>query len=329
MPSEMTPRRKGLSVTSRPQSRSEFSRRSMSLNVSSASELPGRRRSHRDYGSAIAEKDSGEESSGDDNSHSSAGESDFDFEAGFPLYAPSIAPSIADSANESVDEKPEVIESALKPRVSSLQPGPGFEVYNVVFSRYLDDEYRTREVRAEIEHKPISATAPDKNGSLFRWIHLKQDTMDFDAFQNTAKSLPDLTEKEIGDAIRLLQHSQRQAQKPFRTKDGPRGKVFGPQFLAKEISNDTLNTETWYFFFSLPYFCLSKYTELSISGHSNLQPTRTLLQSRDPSTSKGRDLEQAVCHLSGTLTNDCFHLTTLWCLVIKDSEFELSTVMNC
>jgi hypothetical protein len=296
--------------------------KTVSHTVSTGSSLPRPARRHRDYGSAIAEKDSDEESSDQAVAVSSDEGTDFDFETEIPLHAPSVAPSTAESVNDSMDEKPEAIESPGKPRMALLQPGPGFEVYNIEYSRYLDDEYGTGEVRAEIEHKPISATAPNKTGALFRWIHLKQDTMDFDAFQNTAKSLPDLTEEEVGDAIRLLQRGQRQAQKPFRTKDGHRGRIFGPHFLSKEIPNETLNTENSYFFYSLPYFCLRKHMELSIPSHSNLQPTRTLLQTRDPSTSKGRDLEQAVCHLSGTPNSHCFHLSTLWCFVIKDSEFQ-------
>jgi hypothetical protein len=280
------------------------------------------RRRHLDYKSAVAEKDSDGETSNDSDAVSSDEGIDFDFESKIPLDAPSTAPSTVESTNDSLDGKPEAIESPGKPRMASLQPGPGFEVYNIEYSRYLVDEYGTDEVRAEIEHKPISATAPDKSDALFRWIHLKQDIMDFDAFQNTAKSLPDLTEEEIGDAIRLLQRGQRLAQKPFRTKDGHRGRVFGPQFLSKEIYDETSRTESSYFFYSLPYFCLRKHMELNIPSHSNLQPTRTLLQARDPSTSKGRDLEQAVCYLSGTPSSHCFHLSTLWCLVIKDSKFQ-------
>jgi hypothetical protein len=283
---------------------------------------PRPRRRPPDYGSAIAVKDSDEESSNDSDTVSSDEGIDLDFETAIPLYASSTAPSTAELANDSLDGKPEAIESPGKPRMASLQSGPGFEVYNIEYSRYLVDEYGTDEVRAEIEHKPISTATPDKSDALFRWIHLKQDIMDFDAFQNTAKSLPDLTEEEIEDAIRLLQRGQRLAQKPFRTKDGHRGRVFGPQFLSKEIYDDTLNTESSYFFYSLPYFCLRKYMELNIPSHSNLQPTRTLLQTRDPSTSKGRDLEQVVCHLSGTPSNHCFHLSTLWCLVIKSSKFQ-------
>ncbi|KAF1971018.1 hypothetical protein BU23DRAFT_198232 [Bimuria novae-zelandiae CBS 107.79] len=148
--------------------------------------------------------------------------------------------------------------------------------------------------------------------------------MDFDAFQTTAKALPDLTEEESGDIMRLLQHGQKQAQKPFRTKYGPRGRVLGPIVLSKDIPNETLNTEDRYFFYSLPYFCLNKYVELNVSSHSNLQPTRTLLQIRDPSTSKGREFEQAICQLSGTPSGHCFHLSTLWCLVIKDKY-----IMTC
>jgi hypothetical protein len=324
MASQVSPRRRSwVTATSSYTARSERQPRGKTTahTVSTNPALPRSTRTHAGYGSAIAEKDSDEKSSDHTVASSSDEGSDLDFETEIPLYAPSIAPSIADSAIDSVDETPEVTESQGKPRMASLQPGPGFEVYNIQYSRYLDDEYGTNEVRAEIEHKPISATGPDRSGALFRWIHLKQDTMEFDAFQNATKSLPDLTEKEVGDAIRLLQRSQRQGHKPFRTKDGHRGQIFGPQFLMKEVPNEASKTESSYFFYSLPYFCLRKHMELSIPVHSNLQPTRTLLQTRDPSTSKGRDLEQAVCHLSGTPSNHCFYLSTLWCLVIKDSEF--------
>jgi hypothetical protein len=290
--------------------------------VKAATQLPRPRRRHPDYRSAIAGKGSDEEFSNDSDTVTSDEGIDLDFETEIPLYASSTAPSIAGLANDSLDGKPEAIGSPGKSRMASLQPGPGFEFYNIENSRYLIDEYGTGEVRAEIEHKPISAATPDKSDALFRWIHLKQDIMDFDAFQNTANSLPDLTEEETKDTIRLLQRGQRLAQKPFRTKDGHRGRVFGPQFLSKEMYDETLRTESSYFFYSLPYFCLRKHMELNLPSHSTLQPTRTLLQVRDPSTSKGRDLEQAVCYLSGTPSSHCFHLSTLWCLVIKDSKFQ-------
>ncbi|USP74004.1 hypothetical protein yc1106_01278 [Curvularia clavata] len=266
----------------------------------------------------MAEKDSSEESSDYFNAASSDEETDFDLDTKFPFYSSSIPILTADSVNCFVDEKLEEAELPSEPRTTSFQPGPSFEIYKVEYSRYLDDEYGTDEVRAELGHSPNSTTATKRDGALFRWIHLKQDPMDFGAFQNAARSLPDLTEEEADETMKLLQNSQKQVQKRFRTKDGQPGRIFGPQVLSKKIRNDVVNPRDGCFFFSLPYFCLRKYTKLSIPSQSNLQATRTLLQISDSSTPKGRDLEQAVCHLAEIPGNQCFHLSSLWCLAIKD-----------
>ena len=150
---------------------------------------------------AMAEKDSSEESSDYFNAASSDEETDFDLDTKFPFYSSSIPILTADSVNCFVDEKLEEAELPSEPRTTSFQPGPSFEIYKVEYSRYLDDEYGTDEVRAELGHSPNSTTATKRDGALFRWIHLKQDPMDFGAFQNAARSLPDLTEEEADEIM--------------------------------------------------------------------------------------------------------------------------------
>jgi hypothetical protein len=87
--------------------------------------------------------------------------------------------------------------------------------------------------------------------------------------------------------------------------------------FQKEQSHNSSNQLQTVKFINLPYFALEKYSTLSMPTKSNLHPCRTILQSRFQSTTKERDMRQAVCTLSSTPTGFCFHTAQLWCVVYQ------------
>lgn len=100
-----------------------------------------------------------------------------------------------------------------------------------------------------------------------------------------------------------------------------------PSFLQDNISGEMrpkvsrARTISW---LCVPYFCLDRYAtpaNLKPSSH----PMRTLLQARYSLVQKKRDMEQAVCHLSGTPVEHCFYIAQIWLLILDDCTYRISS----
>lgn len=97
-----------------------------------------------------------------------------------------------------------------------------------------------------------------------------------------------------------------------------RCRVMEPIVVAKEFTKES-GVNDVYLFVNIPYFSLERYSGSQSGQNNRLFHTRGLMQSRHPSVTKHRELQQAVCQLPGTPPGTCFHVSSLWCLVIRDS----------
>lgn len=104
-----------------------------------------------------------------------------------------------------------------------------------------------------------------------------------------------------------------------------RGRYLEPNVTAHSFRNSDdasersiLAKERPALFFCMPYFGLAPYTTYVPSQTSTFYPLRTLLQSWHMSTSKKRDMQQAICDLQYPTKGYVFHVPQLWCLMLGD-----------
>ncbi|RYC58866.1 hypothetical protein CHU98_g7346 [Xylaria longipes] len=268
------------------------------------------------YGSDSSDAESSSSVIDDWSSDSDGSNSDTESLTGFPFHLTSIQESIAETLNE---DAPSIYSSGRQGLVV-LQSSSDKEVFNIESSRYCDDSNsfgsNSDELSAEL-FNAVSSTS--KTQPIFRWIHMKQDAIDFGTFARTVKELPGLTDQDNREIKKLLQRVQKVAIKPFRTRHGPQGRLMEPIVNAKAVENHDLDTRDDYLFFSMPYFQLEKYIQSNLPDHSHLHLARPLIQSQYISTSMQRELRQAVCRLPGARPDHCFHIEVFWCLIIRDS----------
>ncbi|KAI8947880.1 cora-like Mg2+ transporter protein-domain-containing protein [Xylaria longipes] len=267
------------------------------------------------YGSDSSDAESSSSVIDDWSSDSDGSNSDTESLTGFPFHLTSIQESIAETLNE---DAPSIYSSGRQGLVV-LQSSSDKEVFNIESSRYCDDSNsfgsNSDELSAEL-FNAVSSTS--KTQPIFRWIHMKQDAIDFGTFARTVKELPGLTDQDNREIKKLLQRVQKVAIKPFRTRHGPQGRLMEPIVNAKAVENHDLDTRDDYLFFSMPYFQLEKYIQSNLPDHSHLHLARPLIQSQYISTSMQRELRQAVCRLPGARPDHCFHIEVFWCLIIRD-----------
>ena len=88
---------------------------------------------------------------------------------------------------------------------------------------------------------------------------------------------------------------------------------------GRSISISRTRTVSWMF---VPYFCLAKYSSLTVRPSSH--PIRTLMQTRSSLIQKERDLQQAVRLLPDPPPSDvCFHIAQVWFIVLDDCKRSL------
>lgn len=156
---------------------------------------------------------------------------------------------------------------------------------------------------------------------LFRWIHINQSTQDLDAFCANVKQIQGIFETDRGKVVQLLQRIRsRQFEARLRSRRDSAGRMLQPCFLIDPTRNEKMGVGSAYTFLCIPFFRLQKVSTGHTFGKSPAYSTPALLQSRYPSTSTERELQQAVCRLPGNPKHHCFHVPTVWLLTIRDSE---------
>jgi hypothetical protein len=108
----------------------------------------------------------------------------------------------------------------------------------------------------------------------------------------------------------------------IRSHRGVIGNFMKPAYINIRGDSSALDdaSDSGYIFCSVPYTQLAQYSSLDKLSKPQLHPRRTLLQTKYPSTTMQRDLQQVVCNINGTPAGHCFHMPNLWCLIINDSK---------
>ncbi|KFY18785.1 hypothetical protein V493_08347, partial [Pseudogymnoascus sp. VKM F-4281 (FW-2241)] len=199
------------------------------------------------------------------------------------------------------------------------------KIQNVFDSRYTGEGSVGGVQSARITVLP---TPPQNHGQkknrppLFKWIHFEDAAMNFDDYQNGVAAVSGLSDLERQAISRLLARVGKRFDKPFQTSNGMKAKFLIPSLTAENIVNQTGSKTskprvvTW---MSLPHFTLQKYKAGPATARPADHPIRSLMQARFSLVQRGRDMQQAVCHLLDTPDDYCFHIAQTWYLILDDS----------
>ncbi|KAK2060271.1 hypothetical protein LY76DRAFT_676820 [Colletotrichum caudatum] len=158
--------------------------------------------------------------------------------------------------------------------------------------------------------------------SLFRWLHVQQDMMNFDEFTNEISRA--LSEKEQTEIRKLLSDVRKNYSKTLRTSREKTVKHMEPGYLQLPLQQGDQEknpqarkrTVTW---LCIPYFSLEEYSGIQATGNPGAYPPQTLLQSAFSRNSQKRDMLQAARQIGNGGENWCFHIRQLWCIVLDSS----------
>ncbi|KAH7163280.1 hypothetical protein B0J13DRAFT_538265 [Dactylonectria estremocensis] len=160
--------------------------------------------------------------------------------------------------------------------------------------------------------------------SLFRWIHVRQDVMNFEELWSEISCVPDLSDLEKR-AVTRLRASVKSSLKARHNAKGTKVGYIDPRSIEIPLKPLTSKNVTrgapagsarW---ICIPYFSLDQYSGLLSASKMSLFPAQTLLQFQYSRTNVQRDMEQAVCQLGNANRGECFHIAQLWCVVIDNS----------
>nr|XP_036585489.1 mg2+ transporter [Colletotrichum truncatum]KAF6795540.1 mg2+ transporter [Colletotrichum truncatum] len=158
--------------------------------------------------------------------------------------------------------------------------------------------------------------------SLFRWLHVQQDMMNFDELTNEISRC--LSESEQNDIRKLLSDVRKDYSKTVRTSRDTTVKHMEPGYLQLPLqdrettkgSQTGSRSVTW---LCIPYFSLEEYSGIQATGNPGAYPPQTLLQSSFSRNSQKRDMQQATRQIGNGDKNFCFHIRQLWCIVLDNS----------
>ncbi|OHE98990.1 hypothetical protein CORC01_05680 [Colletotrichum orchidophilum] len=159
--------------------------------------------------------------------------------------------------------------------------------------------------------------------SLFRWLHVQQDMMNFDEFTNEISRA--LSESEQNDIRKLLSDVRKNYSKTVRTSRDTTVKHMEPSYLELPLQHggdpgkalkSGKHSATW---LCIPYFSLEEYSGIQATGNPGAYPPQTLLQSAFSRNSRKRDMLQATRQIGNGGKDMCFHIRQLWCIVLDDS----------
>ncbi|KAF2498584.1 hypothetical protein BU16DRAFT_558643 [Lophium mytilinum] len=186
------------------------------------------------------------------------------------------------------------------------------KLYKVIRSHFTNLD-TTQDLVVEVtEGQETASGVEDAPEPLFRWIHLDEDSMDFDDFLASAIQSPSLSLQEKRLVKYHLEHLRRYNEQVIGSGEG---RYMDPFFL-QELPD--LSNESTMIALCLPYFHLDEYSANSEGSKSTKHPSRTLLQSFMSSTAHDRDMDQAVCKLHFAPDNHCYHVSQVWCLVLGE-----------
>ncbi|KAI3336240.1 hypothetical protein F4824DRAFT_462651 [Ustulina deusta] len=166
--------------------------------------------------------------------------------------------------------------------------------------------------------------------ALFRWIHVEQPVMNFDAFWDEIAGITNLTSSEKSGIKKLLQDVKSRGIRRIVTAHGGH-KVMQPKGLPMRRlqSNDTAMSTSRnraVYWVNLPFFELKKYS--SEKHSSELFPAQTLMQADYSQHLMARDMQQAVRQIKEGTEGHCFHISQLWGIIIDNSLLVTCSTMS-
>ncbi|EFQ35288.1 uncharacterized protein GLRG_10432 [Colletotrichum graminicola M1.001] len=201
----------------------------------------------------------------------------------------------------------------------SEEPPPANNALHVHQSRYTGEGVLGGAHSAALD---VVYDANKIRQSLFRWLHVQQDMMNFDEFTNEISKA--LSEKEQTDIRKLLSDVRKNYSKTVRTSSETTVKHMEASYLQLPLqqgdqeknSQYGKRTVTW---LCIPYFSLEEYSGVHATGNPGAYPPQTLLQSAFSRNSKKRDMLQATRQIGNGESDWCFHIRQLWCIVLDNS----------
>ncbi|CAM1507046.1 Fc.00g066870.m01.CDS01 [Cosmosporella sp. VM-42] len=161
--------------------------------------------------------------------------------------------------------------------------------------------------------------------SLFRWLHVRQDVMNFDDFWSEVSRLSGLADGEKTALARLRADVKKNCVRSRYNSKGAKVGYLEPRSVEVPLKskdkkqpskNSSSENARW---ICIPYFSLEQYSGLLAASSLASFPTQTLLQAQYSRNTLQRDMEQAVCQLGTAKRGECFHISQLWCIVVDNS----------
>ncbi|KAL1877347.1 hypothetical protein VTK73DRAFT_8720 [Phialemonium thermophilum] len=235
---------------------------------------------------------------------------------------PSDEPSIATAGSDGEGPPPDA-DQGLSDQDEVPPPTKATRVLDVYLSEYTGDAYAdgSHSARLTAVHDPKKAKQP-----LFRWIHIKQSTLDFDALSIDIARLSGLADSDKNGLAKLLAEVKKTCIKTTPSANGTNIKWMEPKFVQVPLPPDQISKGrnspvrfvTW---LCIPYFSLEKYSGPLSTAQSATFPTQTLLQAQYSGVPKDRDMQQVVCQLGHVPPETCFHINQLWCIVLDNCSY--------
>ncbi|KAL7946702.1 hypothetical protein V8C42DRAFT_352261 [Trichoderma barbatum] len=157
---------------------------------------------------------------------------------------------------------------------------------------------------------------------LFRWLHIRQDIMNFDAFWIQVSHNVHFRDAERRAVVNLQAEVKRQCVKTRYSPQGAKVGYMEPRCIQTSIESSSKKAPedsraaNW---ICIPYFQLQQYSESPSASNTAVFPAQTLLQSQYSRSSQQRDMDQAVCQLGQVPRGECFHISQLWCLIVSNT----------
>ncbi|KAI1174860.1 hypothetical protein F4777DRAFT_368813 [Nemania sp. FL0916] len=253
-------------------------------------------------------------------SSSSEDELSYDFYNFTPSYASVSSESFKDRAS-SVDSHTPFLP------IGGLYPPRNAKIMHIYKAQYTGDACQegNHASRFTLLHDPRHPPQ-----ALFRWVHIEQPVLNFDAFWDEVASITNLTSSEKGGVRRLLQSVKSRGIRRVVTAHGAHKVLQTKGLPIRRLQSDdaalSTSRQRAAYWFNIPFFELKKYSTASHS--SELFPAQTLMQADYSQHLTARDMQQAVRQVKEGPEEHCFHISQLWGIVVDNSLLITCSTMS-
>ncbi|KAI1118051.1 hypothetical protein F5Y14DRAFT_400954 [Nemania sp. NC0429] len=239
-----------------------------------------------------------------------------------------FTPSYVSVSSGSLEGRPSSADSSVPflPTIGASPPRTA-KTMHIYKAQYTGDACRegSHSSRLTLLHDPRH---PQQ--ALFRWIHVQQPVMNFDAFWDTIGGISNLTSSEKSGIKKLLQNVRNRGIRRFVTPHGDHKVMQMKGSPSRKLLSDGTDMSTSrnraVYWVSLPYFELKKYSSEKYSPE--LFPAQTLMQADYSQHLMARDMHQAVRQIKEGPEGHCFHISQLWAVVVDNSLLVTCSTMS-